>query len=130
MVNQQVTEEWLTKADEDFEYAKVSLEEGLAFYAQICFHLHQAAEKYLKSYIVAKELSFRKTHSLITLLQICEESDSEFAKLSDFAAELNPFYIETRYPGLIGEPIRKDQAEESLQMVEKIASFVRKKLQL
>lgn len=128
MVNQQVVEEWLTKADEDFEYAKASLAEGLTFYAQVCFHLHQAAEKYLKAYIVAKELSFRKIHNLITLLQICEEADTEFAKLSDFAAELNPFYIETRYPGLIGEPIRKDQTEQALEMVEKIASFVKEKL--
>jgi len=38
--------EWLEKAEEDFEFA-VSVIEDSTFYAQICFHFHQAAEKHL-----------------------------------------------------------------------------------
>lgn len=128
MANQQIVKEWIAKADEDFQYAKVSLDEKLPFYSQICFHLHQAAEKYLKAYIVAKELRFQKLHNLVTLLQRCAESDSEFTILSDLVTELNPFYIETRYPGLIDESVTRRQADEALRMVEKIASFVKKKL--
>ena len=96
----------------------------------ICFHLHQAAEKYLKAYIIAEELAFRKIHNLVTLLQICEESDSGFKKLSDAVIELNPYYVETRYPGFANESVTQAQAEEALEMAEKIALFVRKKLPL
>ena len=43
MADPQVVGEWLKKADEDFEFA-VSIIEDSTFYAQICFHFHQAAE--------------------------------------------------------------------------------------
>jgi HEPN domain-containing protein len=48
MVDDKSTREWLTKADEDFQFALVNLQERKPFYAQICFHFHQSAEKYLK----------------------------------------------------------------------------------
>jgi HEPN domain-containing protein len=48
MADPSVINEWLKKADEDFGFA-VSVIEDSTFYAQICFHFHQAAEKYLKS---------------------------------------------------------------------------------
>jgi HEPN domain-containing protein len=49
MADPRVIDEWIKKADEDYEFA-VSIIEESSFYAQICFHFHQAAEKYLKSY--------------------------------------------------------------------------------
>ncbi len=70
MVDPEVVQEWLAKADEDFEFAKVNLMEGKPFYSQICFHFQQAAEKYLKAYIIAHELEFRKIHDLPTTPQI------------------------------------------------------------
>jgi len=52
MVDPRIIKEWLDKADEDFGFADSNLQEDSTFYAQICFHFHQAAEKYLKtSYI-------------------------------------------------------------------------------
>jgi len=39
--------------------------------AQICFHFHQAAEKYLKSYIIASDLDFKKIHDLPAFLKSC-----------------------------------------------------------
>ena len=127
MVDKRAIEEWLAKADEDYQYAKASLDEGLAFYDQICFHLHQAAEKYLKAYIVAKELEFRKIHDLTKLLQICEAHEKAFKDLTDVINELNPFYIETRYPGFTNAT-DKVQAEKAIFMVEKIADFIKSKL--
>lgn len=129
MVNKRAVEEWLVKADEDYQYAKASLDEGLTFYDQICFHFHQAAEKYLKAYIVAKELEFRKIHDLTKLLQICEAHDNAFKNLTDAVNELNPFYIESRYPGFTNFTDRA-RSENAMSMVEKIASFVKDNLQL
>ncbi len=50
MVNNEIIKEWISKADEDFEFALSNLKEGKTFFSQICFHFQQAAEKYLKSY--------------------------------------------------------------------------------
>lgn len=38
MVDPSIIEQWIKKADDDFQYAKLGLDEGLEFYAQICFH--------------------------------------------------------------------------------------------
>ena len=70
MVDRQVVWEWLAKADEDFEFAGVNLEERKPYFSQICFHFQQAAEKYLKPYIVANSLELRKIHELPLLLKI------------------------------------------------------------
>ena len=63
MADPKVVSEWFTKADEDFEFS-VSIIEDSIFYAQICFHFHQAAEKFLKSFIIAWDLEFKKIHDL------------------------------------------------------------------
>ncbi len=128
MVDNTIIEGWLQKADEDFQYAKASLDNNLPFYSSICFHLNQAAEKYLKAYIVAKELEFQKIHDLTKLLQICIANDLEFKKLTAFINEINPFYIETRYPGFTTDFITKSETEGALKMVDEICSFVKTKL--
>ena len=46
MADPKVVQEWLQKADEDLGFA-ASIIEDSPFYAQICFHFQQAAEKYL-----------------------------------------------------------------------------------
>lgn len=58
MVNPKIVKEWLDKADEDFGFASSYLDKEDQFFGQICFHFHQAAEKYLKTFIVANELEF------------------------------------------------------------------------
>ncbi len=63
MADPKLVHEWLNKADEDFNFADANLKNGSTFYAQICFHFHQAAEKYLKAFIVAYDLELEKTHN-------------------------------------------------------------------
>jgi HEPN domain-containing protein len=55
MADPQITIEWLNKADEDNDFASSIIDDSV-FYAQICFHFHQAAEKYFKAFIVANEM--------------------------------------------------------------------------
>ena len=98
MVDIDIVRECLAKADEDFGFASVNLKEGKTFFAQICFHFQQAAEKYLKAFIIAHELTFRKIHDLLLLLQICLSKDSSFERLREDCEFLNTFYVDTRYP--------------------------------
>lgn len=129
MVDPKIVQGWIQKADEDFEYAKESLEKGLEFYAQICFHLQQAAEKYLKAYIIAKNIDLKKTHDLIQLLKGCTKQDEEFNNLRGSVIELNSYYIETRYPDFIGIANEPD-SKKAMEAAEEIASLVKSKLSL
>lgn len=63
MPEPQVVKEWLKKADDDFEFA-CSVIEHTTYYGQLCFNFHQAAEKYLKAFIVGMDLPFHKIHDL------------------------------------------------------------------
>lgn len=127
MVDNQIVENWLDKADEDLAFAKASLEEGLEFYPQICFYLHQSVEKYLKAYIIAKGLDLKRIHDLTELVKICQGDNHEFSKFNEAAELLSPFYIGTRYPDFIIF-VDKPTAERALQEAEEIATFVKLKL--
>ena len=120
----QLVQEWLEKAAEDFAFARVNLEEGKPFHAQICFHFHQAAEKYLKAYIVAHDLDFRKLHDLPLLLKICTAHDPAADRLREACEYLSAFYVETRYPVHWPTHFSGEEAQRALQSAELIKSWV------
>ena len=129
MVDKKVVKSWLNKADEDLAFARASLKDGLEFYPQICFYLHQSVEKYLKAYIISERLNFPKIHDLLQLVQICMEDDKDFDKFYETAEVLNPFYIGTRYPDVI-ITVNKSDAEKALQVAEEIANSIKSKLSI
>ena len=75
MVDHGIIEEWMYKADQDFEFARINFDEEKQFFAQICFHFNQSAEKYLKAFIIANNLEFRKIHDLHLLLKQCRSNN-------------------------------------------------------
>ena len=128
MADARVTNEWLAKADEDFEFA-ISVIEDSAFYAQICFHFHQAAEKYLKSCIVAWGLEFKKIHDLPVLLDLCSTKHPSLQVLVDDCRMLNRFYIDTRYPVHWPSNYTKEEALKAKTAAEHIRDGVKTALQ-
>ena len=90
MVDTSLITEWLAKADEDLEFARVNLEERKNFFAQVCFHFQQAAEKYLKAFIVAKGLELKKIHDLGLLLKMAAKADASVEELKDDCEYLAP----------------------------------------
>jgi len=90
-------EKWLQKANDDYQFSASILPET-NFYSQVCFFFQQSAEKYLKAYIIKKQLDFKKMHDLIRLLEICQKKDSSFQEIFDDCNLLNAFYVDTRYP--------------------------------
>lgn len=126
MADPAVVREWLAKADEDFLFAEANLREGSEFYAQLCFHFQQAAEKYLKAYIIGHNLPFDRVHDLVHLLKTCSSHAPEFAELKEECILLNTAYIETRYPVHWPTAYSKETAEEAHRAAETIAQAVRK----
>ena len=125
-----IIEEWISKADEDFEFAQINFKEEKPFHAQICFHFQQAAEKYLKAYIIANELEFTKIHDLSVLLNQCEKNDASFKKLIDECEYLTAFYIETRYPVHWPVHLTRQQTEKAYNAAKNIRSFTKQKLKM
>lgn len=130
MVDIEIVREWLTKADDDFEFALVNFEEGKDFFAQICFHFQQAAEKYLKCYIIAQELEFRKVHDLHLLLKTCLSKDPSFEQLREDCEYLTTFYVDTRYPVHWPTHFSQNETQEAFQSASRIQSLVKEKLGL
>ncbi len=65
---------WFKKADEDLYSAQQLLKsEGYLSISVICFHCQQAAEKYLKGFLVYRNIEFKKTHDLLYLLSLLGE---------------------------------------------------------
>lgn len=130
MVHDLLVKEWLYKAGRDFSFSKFGLKAEKKYFDHVCFFLHQAAEKYLKAYIVKFDLKFEKEHDLVRLLKICEEKDSNFKELKPSCEALNPFYIESRYPDAVFVTFSKEEAEKGYSACLQIRNFVMKKLSI
>ena len=124
MADQKLIQEWLQKADEDLGFA-ASIIEDSTFYAQICFHFQQAAEKYLKTVIVADDLEFQKIHDLVMLLKTCLGRRPELICLMPDCKILNRFYIDTRYPVHWPTDYSKEKALQAQAAAEAIRDTVK-----
>lgn len=127
MTHKLVVLEWLYKADEDFGFAKTSLEQT-KYFDQVCLHFHQAAEKYLKAYIVKFDLKFEKLHDLVKLLTICAAHDPSFRILEEDCRFLTPFYFEIRYADEVFITCKKEQAEEAYRRTKEIRGLIKEKI--
>ncbi len=128
MVDPRVVNEWLDKANEDFDFADANLREESTFYAQICFHFHQAAEKYLKTFIIANDLEFEKIHNLITLLKSSSKIESSLSSLLEACEFLNTSYIDTRYPVYWPTNYTKEKALKAKESAKKIGETIKELL--
>lgn len=92
-----LAQEWFAHGDHDFQAARVlwSREEFTDITAML---LQQAAEKYLKGYLVYHGWELRKTHDLRRLVAEAINYDPSFADFRDFARAVTAYYFENRYP--------------------------------
>lgn len=123
-----IVKRWLYKAGQDFGFASTSLVNGYDYYDQPCFFFQQAAEKYLKGYILYHNLQFEKTHDLLKLLETCKKNSANFEELKDAASELNTLYIEPRYADTGFKIYTREETLSAQEAARKIQQFVRKKL--
>lgn len=124
MHNENIVKEWLVKAEEDFAFASSSLVFD-NFYAQICFHFQQAAEKYLKAFVIANGLEFRLVHNLLELLETCKERAPGICEIEEECRYLNAFYIDTRYPVQWPAQYEKNDAIRARESADKIRNWIR-----
>jgi HEPN domain-containing protein len=130
MADPVILQEWIGKAEDDFQFARISLSEKKPFYAHICFLYQQSAEKYLKAFTLTHGLKFQKTHDLAALLQKCIEKVPAIESLADDCDLLATFYVETRYPVHWPATFTQDDAELADRAADRIRNFVRRELRL
>jgi len=110
-------EHWHLIALEDLDSAKYL---HLRSFNTLLFHVQQCAEKALKSYIVLKKGSVKRTHDLIELIDLCMEINKEFENLRSSVAELNPYLTAGRYP----DPTFKKPSQEAMQELINQSEFI------
>lgn len=92
-----------------------------------CFHCQQAAEKFLKSYLVAKRRPYPISHDLVLILEKILPLDASAEVLRDDLALLVPYAVEIRYPDDCFMPTAED-AKEAREAVLKVESSLKKSL--
>lgn len=78
--------QWIRIADRDLIAGEQGLKGNIIISEGVCFHCQQAVEKYLKAFLVKYQIEFPKTHSIMTLINLCSEVDNSFEKLSHIDA--------------------------------------------
>jgi HEPN domain-containing protein len=122
----ELTEEWVEKAEEDFDAADTLLYgRDVPIAAVVCFHCQQCAEKYLKAYLQEHSIEFERNHELMPLMSLCASVDSEFKVWKRDLENLKRYAVAVRYPGI---RVTRKSAEEAFRSAKRVRKFVRSKL--
>jgi HEPN domain-containing protein len=126
---EKIVSKWLKKADEDLATVRKlseKEEDFIFFKSTILFHCQQAIEKYLKAFLIYKNVEFPKTHHLEFLNDFCIELGGvDFEKL-EFGG-LSGFAVDSRYPDKYEEQT-PDELKSYLQLVTEVKSLVESKI--
>jgi HEPN domain-containing protein len=98
-IRRELVAQWLERAEEDLAVARHLLTEDLPYYAAIGFHAEQAAEKFIKAFLVARQVEFPKTHDIGRLLDLVAAVDVALASDLASAVGLTDYGVDVRYPG-------------------------------
>ena len=118
---------WLDKAEKDLLAAERLAEGEPPLPDQVGFFCQQAAEKYLKAFLLARGHVPPRIHDIETLLDLCEEVEADFSQLRPAAEILTDFAVTFRYPD---EWSSEAKALEALGWAIDLQAFVRSKLGL
>ncbi len=122
----EITSEWVLKAEEDFYSADGllhSMEVPMAGTAS--FHCQQCSEKYLKAFLQEYGTQFERTHELVSLLDLCVEIDKDFLSLRNDIKRMAGYAVAIRYPGA---SVSVELAEAAFNSAKRVRKFVRSKL--
>ncbi|MCB1144995.1 MAG: HEPN domain-containing protein [Leptospiraceae bacterium] len=109
------------KAEDDLGIAKLAIT-NQSYLEMANFHLQQAAEKLLKSYLASKEIEFPRTHDLDAIYNLCLPTNIEFKKFENLGELFNEFAVLVRYED--GIEIDLESIEINLKIVEDLKSFI------
>jgi len=121
-----LTEEWVGKAEGDFQVAIHEWEAQDPVYDAICFHSQQCAEKYFKALLQNQGEDPPRTHNLMVLVELIKDN-RDFLEKSEQVGQLEFYAIAFRYPGETADRI---DAQEAVEIMKTIRHLTRKRLGL
>ena len=123
---------WLGQAEHSLTVTRVLLEQNL--WSDVCFHSEQTAQMGLKAFLYLRGHRPILVHAVSELALQCSEEDSDFLIFIDQSAEIEEYYLSTRYPDAVASPaipfemFTEQQAMEALGYAERIVEVVRAKI--
>jgi HEPN domain-containing protein len=115
---------WVRKADNDWKTIRASLQSGDPAWDAVCYHAEQAAEKYLKAFLIAHHTAPPRVHDLEQLLSLCLDFDASLKALVADCSLLTDYAVDVRYP----ESVEPDAAtgQAAVAAAERICDAVRR----
>ncbi len=123
----ELAEEWFLKGDHDIETAQLLFDER-GYSEVICFHIHQAVEKYLKGFLVYIGVKYKWIHDSEELVKACSDIDKSFLNFLGECSSITEYYFESRYP--LGDIINYslDEVKKSLDVAYDIIDLINDKI--
>ena len=119
--------EWFGKAEDDIRAAELLLAHNGPL-GITAFLVQQAAEKYLKGYLLSTDWSFERIHDLEVLLEEASARDEEFVPFLAACQRITEYYTEGRYPIGLTSVLTRTEVVASLEDVRQLATLVRTKV--
>jgi HEPN domain-containing protein len=119
--------DWVRKAETDLAAARRLADGDPPLPDQTGFFRQQAAEKYLKAFLLAAGQVPPRIHDIDALVEMCAVSDADFDQLQPVVEGLTEFAVLFRYPEEWSDDLTAGQV---LPKTEAVREFVRKKLGL
>lgn len=119
--------DWVRKAEADLAAAHRLADGGRPLPDQMGFLCQQAAEKYLKAFLLAVGQVPPRIHDVDVLLEMCTTVDPGFDRLRPLVEGLTEFAVVYRYPGEWSDVAT---ARHALVQAEQVRTLVREKLNI
>jgi HEPN domain-containing protein len=117
-----IVAEWYIYADRDLSCAEHLLTMHPKPLEVISFHCQQAAEKYLKGFLIFKGIEEPpKIHNLDKLCSMCTEHDNRFAEIIKECSSLTQYSVQPRYPDEL--EVTENDMNKALINARKIRDF-------
>lgn len=115
---------WFAKARSDLLSIENNISAERVPWDVVTYHAQQAAEKYLKGFLVHNGVIPPKIHDLARLLDLCLHHDPALDQLRTDCIDLTDAGFRSRYPGMPDDPDESD-ARSAVAMCHLICDAVR-----
>jgi len=120
--------EWLRRARSNLARAKADRTLPEILYEDLCFDAQQAAEKAIKAVLIQRRVAFPKTHAIMDLLTLLQESGYAVSAGIRQCGALTEYAVESRYPGVFEEVLQADYAE-AVELAERVVRWAESVIQ-
>lgn len=122
-VKLELVRQWVTMAEQDLGLAEHLCAEDAPYLEAIGFHAQQAAEKFLKAFLVRHQIDFPKTHDLDNLLNLVAVADEQIADSLRDTTILTDYSVDIRYPSDIPE-MTPEEARRAVDLAGKVRKSI------